>query len=127
MAKEHYHALLISANQKEGVNKVPTKEQYDQAVGHTTAHCKKVKELYYLIEVAFKDLILLVDQKNKTRKIAFQLIKNCKTNEYPKGNCHLAWMHVIEKYAPRLVSLLLALRKKLENSRLKSASFDPEA
>ena len=81
----------------EGVNKVPIKEEYDQAVGGTPAHCKKEKALYHLNEVVFKDLILLVGHKRKTWNVAFWLITNCKTNEYTKGNCHLTRMHLIKK------------------------------
>ena len=71
---------------------VPTKEQYNQAIDSTSEDCKKLKELYHLKEVMFKDLTLSVDCKSKMEKITFWLIKNCKDNKYPKGNCQLAWI-----------------------------------
>ena len=39
--------MLIGADQKEGVDKVPTKDQYDRAIGSITANSKKAKELYH--------------------------------------------------------------------------------
>ena len=35
------------------------------------------------------------------------------TQEYPKGNVHLAWMHLIDKYAPNSVPSLLDLKKTI--------------
>ena len=69
--------------------------------------CKlqKVKELHHLNKVLFEDLILLVDHKSKTRKFTFWLIKNCKNNEFSESNCDLVWMHLIKKYATKLVPL----------------------
>ena len=83
---EGYCALPIGANQKECFDKVSSKEEYDQTVGGTSLHYKKVNELYHLNKVAFEDLILSADHKSKTRRIIFQLIKTCKTNEYPESN-----------------------------------------
>ena len=45
---------------------------------------------------------------------------------YIDDNCHLAWIHLIYKHIPRLAPPLLALKKKFENSRFKSAVDDPE-
>ena len=69
-----YHMLLIGAYQKEGVDKVPTKESCDWAVGSMTANSKKFWELYHFNEVSFEDLILLVDHKSTTGKVGFHLI-----------------------------------------------------
>ena len=73
---------------------VPTKEVHDQAVKSMTAKSKKV--VYHLKEVAFNDLILSLVDKSATGKIAFHLIKNFKTEHYPKGNCHVTWIHLID-------------------------------
>ena len=50
---------------------------------------KKVKECYELNELMFKDLILSVNHKIATGKIAFCLIEKCKMAEYAEGNCYL--------------------------------------
>ena len=93
--------MLIGTDQKEGVDKVSTKEEYDQAVGSIIANCKKVQELYHLHEISCEDWILSVDHKSATVKIAFCFIKSC-TEEYPEWNCHMAWMCLIAKCMPRL-------------------------
>ena len=41
-----YHMLLIGADQKVGVDKVPAKEEYDRAVGSITTNSKKIREPY---------------------------------------------------------------------------------
>ena len=102
--------LLIGADQKEGVDNMPTNEEYNQAVNSTTLHSKKVRKLCHMNEMAFEDLIFSVNHKSMTGKIAFHLIKNCKNDKYPEGNC-LVWMHLIEKYAPRSAPSLLSLGK----------------
>ena len=70
---------------------------------------------------------LLVDQKSTTGKIPFFIIKNSKAEDYPNGKWHLAWMHLIYKYAPRLApSSSLALKQQNENWRFNSLADDME-
>ena len=71
--------------------------------------------------MAFNNLILMVGHNSVTGKIALYLIKNCKTDECPMGNCNFAWM-----YAPTSIMLLLSLKKQLENSRLMTLMDDLE-
>ena len=47
---------------------VVTKVEYNQTVEGTSAHYKKVNEVYHLNNIAFEDLILLLDHKHKTRR-----------------------------------------------------------
>ena len=60
------------------------------------------------------------EQDQKDHILAYQELQDL----LPKGNCHLAWMHLIEKFALRLTPLLLALGKKFENTILNSAFND---
>jgi hypothetical protein len=39
-----------------------------------------------LNEVVFTELILLTDVKTSDKKIAFNLVKSCKTKDYPDDN-----------------------------------------
>ena len=48
----------------------------------------------------------------------FSSVKNCKTSDYPEGNCKLAWDHLVTKYAPKTAPSLLKLKEKFANSRL---------
>ena len=59
-----------------------------------------------------------INHTTREGKIAFSLIKNCKTSDYPEGNCKLAWDRLIAKYAPKTAPSLLKLKKKFENSKL---------
>ena len=74
---------MNGTGQKESAEKVPTWAEYDQTIGSSLVSSVKVRELYHLNKVVFKDLILSIDHKNKTGKVAFKFIKNCKTKDYP--------------------------------------------
>ena len=54
-----------------------------------------------LNEEAFEDIILSIDQMKKQGKVAFSLVKNCKTAKYPEGNCKLAWNCLVAKCSPK--------------------------
>ena len=114
--------LSISTDQKEEVNKMPTKEDFNRAVGSKTVNSKKIREFYHLNEVAFDS----VNHKSTTEKMHFNLLKIARQKSILKENCHLAWTCLIDKYAPRLAFFLLAHKKQLKNSRLKSLADDPE-
>ena len=44
-----------------------------------------------LNELAFTELILSIDVSNSSGKIAFGILKSCKTKDYEGGNASLAW------------------------------------
>ena len=88
---------------------MPTKAEYYRAVGSITANSMIIRELYHLKEVALENLIFSVDHKRSTRKIAFCLIENCKTEEY------LTLTHLIDKYMPRSSPSLLVHKSHLKN------------
>jgi hypothetical protein len=43
------------------------------------------------IEIAYTELILSIDVKTSSGKIAFNLIKGCKSKDYPDGNAAISW------------------------------------
>jgi len=49
--------------------------------------------------------------------------ENCKSVEYPEGNCKLAWDHLIAKYAPKSAPSLLKLKKQFANCKLKDENI----
>ena len=65
-----YYMLLISADQKEEVDKVSINKEDNQAAINTTAYSKKCRELYHLNKMAFEDIILSVDYKGTSSKIS---------------------------------------------------------
>jgi hypothetical protein len=58
-----------------------------------------------------------MDVKKATGKVAFQIIRGCKTKEYEDGNAAVAWDRLKNKYqstsAPSLVKMECAFRKSV--------------
>ena len=112
-----YKKLLL------GREKIPTETEYQQAV---TDNNKATKKLAELNEQAYEDIILSINHTTGQGKVAFSLVKNCKSSEYPEGNCKLAWDRLVAKYAPKTAPSLLKLKKKFANSKLESAETHPD-
>ena len=58
----------------------------------------------------YEDLILSIDSSENSGKIAFRLVKSCKTIRQPQGSAVLAWKRLKEKYAARTAPTLVRLR-----------------
>ena len=50
-------------------------------------------------QLACKDLILSINTDFPVGKVVFELVRNDKSLEFPKGNCKVAWDRLINKYA----------------------------
>ena len=87
-----YKKLLI------GKVKIPTGREYAKAVVDKDQPTVKHGELN---EQAYKDIILSINYTSGQGKVAFSLVKNCISDEYPEGNCKLAWDRLTTKYAPK--------------------------
>ena len=120
--RKGYKDLLL------GKKNIPTDSEYQQAlaVSPGTPTSKQTKVLAELNEEAYEDIILSIDHGTKQGKVAFSLIKNCKSSDYPEGNCKLAWSRLVAKYAPKSTPSLLKLKKRYENSKLTEVIRDPE-
>ena len=59
-------------------------------------------------------------------KVAFGLVTNEKSEDFPEGNCKVAWDRLVSKYAPHTASSLLKLKGKFHNSKLESIDKDPD-
>ena len=110
--RKGYKQLLL------GKKKVPTQDEAELAALGSTSEDKATAKLAELNEEAFEDIILSINHTSKQGKIAFSLVKNCKTTEYPEGNCKLAWDRLVAKYAPKTAPSLLKLKKQFANSSL---------
>jgi hypothetical protein len=115
--RKGYKKLLL------GEEAVPTQSEFDKAVADSDEKTKKLGELN---EEAFEDIILSINHTSKQGKVAFSLVKNCKTTEYPEGNCKLAWDCLVAKYAPKTAPSLLKLKKEFENCKLESIAQYPD-
>ena len=93
-------------------------------VGKSGDESKKIVELADKNEEAFEDIILSINHTTTEGKVAFSLVKNCKTASYPEGSCKLAWDRLLAKYAPKTAPSLLKLKKKFANSKLGSEHPD---
>lgn len=112
--RKGYKDLLL------GKKAIPTDSEYKQAISVSpeTSTSKETIVLAQLNEEAYEEIILSIDHSTKQGKVAFSLIKNCKTSDYPEGNCKLAWDRLVAKYAPKTAPSLLKLKKQFANSSL---------
>lgn len=115
--RKGYKKLLL------GTERVPTQSEYDQAVVDNVRMTMTRGEKN---EEAFEDIILSINHASKQGKVAFSLVKNCKSDDYPEGNCKLAFDRLLAKYAPKTAPSLLKLKKKFANSKLESSKKHPD-
>jgi hypothetical protein len=87
---------------------------------------KKKLRIKDLNELAFEELILSVEGDTKYGRVAFQLIKNCKSKDYEDGNAAQAWKRLSEKFSPKNAPDLLSLKYKFNSSKLVNKKKDPD-
>ena len=125
-----YRKLLLCKRNDANFDAVPKESVYSAALEKDeekrTSTEKKIVELGQLNQKGFTELILSIDHKLRHGKVAFRLVKNSKSGDYPEGNCKVAWDRLVAKYAPKSLPSLLKYKKKFENSKLDSARTDPE-
>ena len=109
--RKGYTKLLL------GRSEIPTLDELTAVEECNTDREKKVTELVELNELGYEDLILSINGESASGKVAFNLVKNCKTTEFPEGNCKLAWEPLVAKYAPKPAPSLLKLKEKFANSK----------
>jgi hypothetical protein len=63
-----------------------------------------------LNEMAFTELVLSIDVSSSSGKIAFGIVKSCKTNDYEDGHAGLAWEKLRSKYDQYLLRHWLKLK-----------------
>ena len=51
-------------------------------------------------EIAYTELILSIDVKTSSGNVAFNIVKGCKSKDYPDGNSFTAWERLKNKYEP---------------------------
>ena len=67
-----------------------------------------------------------INGESAAGKVAFNPVKNCKTTEFPEGNCKQAWDYLVNKYAPKTAPSYINLKKTFPNSSLASPEVDPD-
>jgi len=92
----------------------------------TAAEGKKKNEAKKQNILAFEELILSIDTSKDKGKIAFQIVKNCKTTTKKGGDSALAWKRLTEEYAPKIVPRKMELMREFQKMTLKSSGEDPD-
>ncbi len=92
----------------------------------TTAEGKEKNEAKKQNILAFEELILSIDMSKDKGKIAFQIVKNCKTTAKKGGDAAMAWKRLKEKYAPKIAPRKVELMREFQKMTLKSSGEDPD-
>ncbi len=115
-----YKGLLL------GRDKVQIQEQLKLAEASNSDSHKKILKLGELNELAYEDSVFLINHTTSSGKVAFSLIKNSKSGDFPKGNWNLAQEYLEKKNKPDTVPKLLKLEKENTNNSLEDTSKDPD-
>ena len=94
-------------------------------IDEKTEEGKKLLRIADLNEIAFTELILSIDVSNSNGKIAFGIVKSCKSKEFEDGNAALAWDKLKKKYDPISAPSLVKTERMFRESRL-GKNEDPE-
>jgi hypothetical protein len=86
---------------------------------------KKTARTIELNEIAYIEYILSIDVKVSYGKIAFNIVKGCKSKDYPDGNALTSWEKLKNKYEPVSAPSIVKLDKQLRYSSLNKGQ-DPE-
>jgi hypothetical protein len=105
-----------------GKVKVPrTDEDYDME----SEEGKKLTIAADMNELAYTELILSIDDKTSSGKVAFNLVKGYKNKDYADGNARIAWERLRNKFEPSSAPSLVNLEKKFRQCSLKKGQ-DPD-
>jgi hypothetical protein len=97
----------------------------DEEIDETSEIGKKKSIIIELNEIAYTELILSIDVKGSSGKVAFKIIRGCKTKDYLDGNGAIAWERLKNKYEPVSAPSMVKLEKQFRELSLKKGQ-DPE-
>ena len=105
-----------------GTEKAPKdNEEFDE----TTDEGKLKLKLRAANERAYEGILLSIITKTSAGKVAFAIVRGCKSEEYSDGDAYLAWKSLSDKFASKSTPSLLKLKKEFTNSVMKR-SEDPD-
>jgi hypothetical protein len=76
-------------------------------------------------KLAYTELILSINDKKSTGKVAFNLVEGCKNKENTDGNAGMAWERLRYKFEPSSSPSLVKLEKQYRQCSLKKGQ-DPD-
>jgi hypothetical protein len=97
----------------------------DEEIDETSDIGKKKSIIIEFNEIAYTKLILLIDVKTSSNKVAFNIIRRCKTKDYLDDNGEIGWERLKNKCKLVYVSSMLELEKQFRDLLLKRGQ-DPE-
>lgn len=59
---------------------------------------------------AYEDAMLSIDRKNKDKRVAFGIVKGCRTNDLPDGDVYLVQKRLCNTYVSKSTSPILKLK-----------------
>jgi hypothetical protein len=74
--------------------------KYSEVFDEKTDEGKKMLRIIDLNEMAFTKQVLSIDVSSSSGKIAFGIVKSCKTKDYEEGHADLARKNLKKKYDP---------------------------
>jgi hypothetical protein len=98
-----------------------TDEDYDME----SEERKKSKIAACKNELAHTELILLIDDKTSSEKVAFNLVNCCKNIDYTNGNASMSWERLKNKFELSSAPSLFKLEKQFRQCSLKKGQ-DPD-
>jgi hypothetical protein len=85
-------------------------------VNEETDKGKTMMKIFDLNELAYTELILSIDVKTSSGKIAFDMVKGCKNKDYTEGNATMAWERLKNKYKPTSAPSLVKAERLFRQS-----------
>jgi hypothetical protein len=79
---------------------------------------RRMMESADLNELAFTELILSIDVSHSSGKIAFGILKSCKTKDHEDGNATHAWEKLKKKFDPVSAPTLVKTERMFRESKL---------
>lgn len=123
-----YRKIVLCTKDTVGYDRIP-KESEIAAIKAKLTHSDDEKAILALADLntkAYMELLCSMNSKTNRGKVAFRLVKNCRSSDYPEGNVKLAWDRLVAKFAPKNTPSLLKLKRDFENSSLAGIQIDPE-
>ncbi len=120
-----YKKLLVTKGKTVCVDKLPNQTEFEKAEHGSSVQDEAIKKLCKLNMLAYEDNFLLINTKNTAGKVAFNLVNTCYSEDFPEGNCRLAWDCLHSNFEQNTAPSLLNLQKIFANSKLDSGNKDP--
>ncbi len=114
--------LFIGEGKTVGVDKMPTQTEFEIAEHGSSIKDEAIKKLVKLNVISHEDILLSIDTRLLLERL--HSVNTCYSQDFPEGNCRLAWDCLCSKFEPNTALSLLKWRKIFANSKLDSSDKD---